>query len=49
MPVGLVLAIVCIVVSAVFAITTNQIASPLWWALLAIFFVLFFGVKSPWP
>lgn len=46
--VGLVLALVCVIVSIVFAIVTNQVSSAVWWALLAIFCVLFFGVKSPY-
>jgi chromate transport protein ChrA len=49
MSVGLILALVCVLVSVVFAIANNQVANPVWWALLAIFCVLFFGVKSPWP
>ena len=46
--VGNIVALVCIVISIIFAIITNQAASPLWWVLLAIFAVLWWGSKAPW-
>jgi len=46
--VGLVLTLVAIIVSAIMAGIYNQWNSPVWWALLAIWAVLFFSVKSPW-
>ena len=41
--VGNIVALVCIVISIVFAIVTSQANSALWWALLAIFAVLWWG------
>jgi hypothetical protein len=32
----------------VFAVVTHQAANALWWALLAIFAVLWWGAKAPW-
>lgn len=34
------IAVICIVISIIFAIVTNQATNALWWALLAIFAVL---------
>jgi hypothetical protein len=45
---GNIAALVCIIISIVFAIITNQATNALWWALLAIFAVLWWGVKAPW-
>jgi hypothetical protein len=38
--VGNIVALICIVISVVFAVVTNQATSAVWWALLAIFAVL---------
>ena len=46
--VGNLVAIVCIVISIIFAIVTNQATNALWWALLAIFAVLWWGARAPW-
>jgi hypothetical protein len=46
--VGNIVALVCIVISIIFAIITNEATSPLWWVLLAIFAVLWWGSKAPW-
>jgi hypothetical protein len=46
--VGNIVALVCIIISVVFAIVTNQATSAVWWALLAIFAVLWWGARSPW-
>jgi hypothetical protein len=48
MSVGNIVALVCIVVSIIFALVGGQIANPVWWALLAIFAVLWWGVRAPW-
>jgi hypothetical protein len=46
--VGNLVAIICIVISVIFAIVTNQATNALWWALLAIFAVLWWGARAPW-
>jgi hypothetical protein len=46
--VGNIVALVCIVISVVFAVVTNQATNALWWALLGIFAVLWWDVKAPW-
>ena len=46
--VGNLVAIICIVISIIFAIVTNQATNALWWALLAIFAVLWWGARAPW-
>jgi hypothetical protein len=46
--VGNLVALICIVISIVFAIVTNQATNALWWALLAIFAVLWWGARAPW-
>jgi len=46
--VGNIVALVCIVISIVFAIITNQATNAVWWALLAIFAVLWWEVRAPW-
>ena len=38
--VGNLVAVICIVISIIFAVVTNQATNALWWALLAIFAVL---------
>jgi hypothetical protein len=43
--VGNLMAVICIVISIVFAIVTNQATNALWWALLAIFAG---GERAPW-
>jgi hypothetical protein len=46
--VGNLVALICIIVSIIFAVVTNQATNALWWALLAIFAVLWWGVRAPW-
>ena len=46
--VGNLVAVICIVISIIFAIVTNQATNALWWALLAIFAVLWWGARAPW-
>jgi hypothetical protein len=46
--VGNLVALICIVISIIFAIVTHQATNAVWWALLAIFAVLWWGVKAPW-
>jgi hypothetical protein len=46
--VGNIVALICIVISIIFAIVTHQATNALWWALLAIFAVLWWGVRAPW-
>jgi hypothetical protein len=41
--IGNIVALICIVISIIFAIVTNQATNALWWALLAIFAVLRWG------
>jgi hypothetical protein len=45
--IGNIVALVCIVISIIFAVVTHQAANALWWALLAIFAVLWWGAKAP--
>ena len=45
---GNIVALVCIVISIIFALVTREATNPLWWALLAIFAVLWWGSKAPW-
>ena len=46
--VGNVVALICIVISLIFAVVTGQATNALWWALLAIFAVLWWGARAPW-
>jgi hypothetical protein len=46
--VGNIVALVCIIISVVFAVVTNQATNALWWVLLGIFAVLWWDVKAPW-
>ena len=46
--VGNVVALICIVISIIFAVVTGQATNALWWALLAIFAVLWWGARAPW-
>ena len=46
--IGNVVALVCIVVSVIFSVVTNEATNPLWWALLAIFAVLWWNARAPW-
>ena len=46
--IGNLVALICIVISIIFAIVTNQATNALWWALLAIFAVLWWGARAPW-
>jgi hypothetical protein len=48
MGVGNIVALVCIVISVVFAVVTNQATNAVWWALLAIFAVLWWDARAPW-
>ena len=45
---GNIVALICIFISVVFAVVTNQATNALWWALLGIFAVLWWAVKAPW-
>ena len=42
------MALICIVISIIFAIVTHQVTNALWWALLAIYAVLWSDVRAPW-
>jgi hypothetical protein len=46
--VGNIVALICIVISIIFAIVTHQATTALWWALLAIFAVLWWDARAPW-
>ena len=46
--VGNLVALICIVISIIFAIVTHQATNALWWALLAIFAVLWWDARAPW-
>ena len=46
--IGNVIALICIIISIILAIVTNQAANSLWWALLAIFFAIWFDARAPW-
>ena len=46
--VGNIVALLCIVISIIFAIVTHQATNALWRALLAIFAVLWWDVRAPW-
>ena len=46
--IGNLVAIICIVISIIFAVVTNQATNVLWWALSAIFAVLWWGTRAPW-
>ena len=41
--IGNLVALICIVISIIFAVVTHQATNALWWALLAIFAVLWWG------
>ena len=45
--VGNLVAIICIVISIIFAVVTNQATNALGWALWAIFAVLWWGARAP--
>ena len=45
---GNLVALICIVISIIFAIVTHQATNALWWALLAIFAVLWWDARAPW-
>ena len=45
--VGNIVALICIVISIVFAVVTGQATNALWWALLAILAVLWWGARAP--
>jgi hypothetical protein len=45
---GNIVALVCILISIIFALVTREATNPLWWTLLAIFAVLWWGAKAPW-
>jgi hypothetical protein len=46
--IGNLVALICIVISIIFAIVTHQATNALWWALLAIFAVLWWDARAPW-
>jgi hypothetical protein len=46
--VGNIVALICIVISIIFAIVTHQATNALWWASLAIFAVLWWDARAPW-
>ena len=46
--VGNIMVLICIVISIIFAIVTHQATNALWWALLAIFAVLWWDARAPW-
>ena len=46
--IGNIVALVCIIISIIFAIVTHQATNALWWALLAIFAVLWWDARAPW-
>ena len=46
--IGNLVALISIVISIIFAIVTHQAANALWWALLAIFAVLWWDARAPW-
>jgi hypothetical protein len=46
--IGNIVALICIVISIIFAVVTHQAANALWWALLAIFAVLWWDARAPW-
>ena len=45
---GNLVALICIVISIIFAIITHHATNALCWALLAIFAVLWWDVRAPW-
>jgi hypothetical protein len=45
---GNIVALICIAISIVFALVMHEATNPLWWVLLAIFAVLWWGSKAPW-
>ena len=47
MGVGNIVALVCII-SVVFEVVTHQATNAVWWALLAIFAVLWWDERAPW-
>jgi hypothetical protein len=46
--IGNIVALVCIIISIIFAFVTHQATNALWWALLAIFAVLWWDARAPW-
>ena len=46
--IGNAITLICLVISIVFAIVTRQGGNALWWALLAIFFAIWFDARAPW-
>ena len=46
--VGNIVALICIVISIIFAIVIHQATNALWRALLATFAVLWWDVRAPW-
>ena len=46
--IGNLVALICIVISIIFAIATHQATNALWRALLAIFAVLWWDARAPW-
>ena len=48
MGIGNIVALVCIIISIIFAVVTHEATNALWWALLAIFAVLWWDARAPW-
>ena len=46
--IGNIVALVCIIISIILAVVTHQATNALWWALLAIFAVLWWDARAPW-
>jgi hypothetical protein len=46
--VGNIVVLICIVISIILAIVTHQATNALWWALLAIFAVLWWDARASW-
>lgn len=48
MSVGNIVALVCIVISIIVALISHEALNAVWWALLAIFAVLWWNARAPW-
>ena len=46
--IGNIVALVSIIISIILAVGYHQTANPLWWALVAIFAVLWWDARAPW-
>jgi len=45
---GNLVALICIILSIMLAAFSHQFTNPIWWALLAIFAVLWWDARAPW-